>query len=146
MSWATCYNGSNNIHFDFPAIMADGRTFATWQPGAKVNKQIREENNIKSNWEYRKYLTNNADSIIKSNQLAACDNCCYCPAEYNSQSTSNSPFLYKSSGSKLDEVNTNILYFLNKTKTFFINKASTILKICNSSINKRLFSFAIFLI
>lgn len=100
MSWATCYNGSNNIHFDFPAIMADGRTFATWQPGAKVNKQIREENNIKSNWEYRKYLTNNADSIIKSNQLAACDNCCYCPAEYNSQSTSNSPFLYKSCAEK----------------------------------------------
>ena len=96
MSWATCYSGSNNIHFNFPPIMADGRNFATWQPGAKINKQIRQENNIKSNWEYRKYLVNNADSIIKSNQLAACDNCCYCPAEYNSQPTSNTPFLFSS--------------------------------------------------
>lgn len=96
MSWATCYSGSNNIHFNFPPIMADGRNFATWQPGAKINKQIRQENNIKSNWEYRKYLVNNADSIIKSNQLAACDNCCYCPAEYNSQPTNNTPFLFSS--------------------------------------------------
>ena len=28
MSWATCYNSSNNIHFNFPPIMADGRNFA----------------------------------------------------------------------------------------------------------------------
>ena len=79
---------------DFPPIMDDGRNYAKWQPGAAINQQIREENNIKSNWQYRQYLTNNADKIIKSNQVAACDNCCYCPAEYNSQSTSNSPFLY----------------------------------------------------
>lgn len=96
MSWGTCYAGSNNIHFDFPPIMNDGRNFAKWQPGAQINEEIRKENDIKSNWQYRKYLTTNADSIIKSNQLEACDECCYCPALKTGEPISNTPFLYKS--------------------------------------------------
>jgi hypothetical protein len=99
MSWGTCYSGSNNIHFDFPAIMSDGRNFATWQPGNVISEKIREEANIKTNWNYRKYLTENADQIIKHNQLSACDECCACPARYGdnqNQSNSNTPFLYKS--------------------------------------------------
>ena len=39
MSWGTCYAGSNNIHFDFPPIMMDGRNFAKWQPGAAINEK-----------------------------------------------------------------------------------------------------------
>ena len=97
MSWGTCYSGSNNIHFDFPPIMSDGRNFATWQPGAFVNEEIKVRENIKTNWQYRQYLTNNADNIIKYNQLAACDQCCYCPPKYgNNKEMSNTPFLYKS--------------------------------------------------
>jgi hypothetical protein len=96
MSWGTCYQGSNNIHFDFPPIMMDGRNFAKWQPGAKINEEIRKENNITSNWKYRQYLTENADSIIKSNQLESCDNSCYCPALKTTEPTQNTPFLYKS--------------------------------------------------
>jgi hypothetical protein len=97
MSWGTCYSGSNNIHFDFPPIMADGRNFATWQPGNVISEKIREEANIKTNWNYRKYLIANADQIIKHNQLSACDDCCSCPAKYgDGQPISNSPFLYKS--------------------------------------------------
>ena len=96
MSWGTCYNGSNNIHFDFPPIMMDGRNFAKWQPGAVINQQIRQDNDIKSNWQYREFLTQNADSIIESNQLDACDNCCYCPSLKTGESIPNSPFLYKS--------------------------------------------------
>jgi hypothetical protein len=96
MSWGTCYSGSNNIHFDFPAIMSDGRNYASWQPGAVINEQIRKEANITNNWDYRRYLTNNADDIIKNNQLAACDSCCSCP-NYNAVSgTPDHPFLYKS--------------------------------------------------
>lgn len=97
MSWGTCYSGSNNIHFDFPPIMTDGRNYTTWQPGAAINEAIRKEQNIKTNWQYRKYLVENADTIIKNNQLAACDQCCACPA-YDKiiQKTTNSPFLYKS--------------------------------------------------
>ena len=96
MSWGTCYAGSNNIHFDFQPIMADGRNFAKWQPGSVINQQLREENNIKSNWQYRQYLTENANSIIKANQLEACDECCYCPALRAGEPISNTPFLYKS--------------------------------------------------
>jgi hypothetical protein len=96
MSWGTCYSGSNNIHFDYPPIMSDGRNFARWQPGAVINKEIRQENNINTNWKYRQYLTENADSIIKANQLEACGNCCYCPTMKIENSVSNSPFMYKS--------------------------------------------------
>ena len=97
MSWGTCYAGSNNIHFDFPPIMTDGRNYATWQPGAVINENIRKKENIKTNWQYRKYLTQNADSIIKYNQLEACDQCCSCPAKYGKeQQMSNTPYLYKS--------------------------------------------------
>lgn len=97
MSWGTCYSGSNNIHFDFPPIMADGRNYATWQPGAAVSEKIREEAGISTNWEYRKYLTQNADAIIRSNQLEACDRCCACPARYGrGQAVPNTPYLYQS--------------------------------------------------
>lgn len=96
MSWGTCYQGSNNIHFDFPPIMMDGRNFAKWQPGAAINEKIRKDNNITTNWQYRQYLTSNADSIARSNELEACDNCCYCPSSTVGESTANSPFLYKS--------------------------------------------------
>ena len=96
MSWGTCNAGSNNIHFDFPPIMTDGRNYAKWQPGAVINQEIRKDNNIKSNWQDRQFLTTNADSIIKSNQLEACDNCCYCPTLKVGESVPNTPFLYKS--------------------------------------------------
>ena len=98
MSWGTCNGGSNNIHFDFPPIMADGRNYATWQPGAQVSNDIRKAQGITTNWQYRKYMQENADSIIKHNQLEACDECCSCPARYGVQGEheSNTPFLYKS--------------------------------------------------
>ena len=97
MSWGTCYSGCNNIHFDFPPIMSDGRNFARWQPGSIINEEIKVKENIKTNWQYRQYLTNNADNIIKYNQMSACDQCCSCPARYgDGKEISNSPFLYKS--------------------------------------------------
>ena len=40
MSWATCYSGSNNINFNFPPIMTDGRNYSSWQPSALVNKKM----------------------------------------------------------------------------------------------------------
>lgn len=98
MSWGTCYSGSNNIHFDFPPIMADGRNYATYQPGSKISDDIRKSAGITTNWQYRQYLVNNADAIIKTNQLEACDQCCACPARLNTlpKDEKNSPFLYKS--------------------------------------------------
>ena len=42
MSWGTCYSGSNNIHFDYPPIMDDGRNYAKWQPAAVINDEMRK--------------------------------------------------------------------------------------------------------
>ena len=97
MSWGTCYTGSNNIHFNFPPIMADGRNFASWQPGAIVNEKIRQESGIKTNWMYRKYLIENADQIIKYNQLGACEQSSGGVVNYGGEEKLNgSPFLYNS--------------------------------------------------
>lgn len=99
MSWGTCYSGSNNIHFDFPPIMQDGRNYANWQPGGALNEGIRKDNQIHSNWSYRKFLTENADNIIRQNQSTACDDCCVCPAKFGNpinQPSNNTPFLYQS--------------------------------------------------
>ena len=99
MSWGTCNSGSNNIHLDFPPIMHDGRNYANWQPGAVINENLKKEANISSNWQYRKYLSNNADTIIQFNRLSALGDCCANLAQYGSgqQSvTNNSPYLYKS--------------------------------------------------
>jgi len=72
-SWGTCFSGSNNIHFDFPPIMADGRNFASWQAEAVVNESIQKQANITSSWEYRRYLTQNALEIMKFNNSQACN-------------------------------------------------------------------------
>jgi hypothetical protein len=95
MSWATCYSGSNNIHFNFPPIMADGRNFSSYQPEAVINNRIRKEEHITTNWEYRNYLKNNANKIMKSNS----DSWCYTtglPSHYNTDKTpsSNVPYIF----------------------------------------------------
>ena len=72
MSWSTCYSGSNNINFNFPPIMADGRNFATWQPDAVVNERIQVKEGIQSNWGYRQYLQRNGLQVINYNSTEAC--------------------------------------------------------------------------
>ena len=100
MSWATCYSGSNNIHFNFPPIMMDGRNYATWQPGAAVNEKIRENNNITSNWDYRTYLQKNAVKIMEANSISSCNNCGASPTMYtgpqNPVVQSNAPYVFSS--------------------------------------------------
>lgn len=98
MSWGTCYSGSNNIHFESPPLMTDGRNYSSWQPEAVINKKIQEDSGMKTNWGYRKYLTENAKSIMDSNRLESCDQCCACPARYgkNNQPETGTPYLFKS--------------------------------------------------
>jgi hypothetical protein len=72
MSWGTCYSGSNNIHFNFPPIMADGRNYASWQPEAVINSRIQQQNKIQDNWSYRQFLQHNGLKIMKYNNLEAC--------------------------------------------------------------------------
>ena len=70
---------TNNKYKYFPPIMNDGRNFTTYQPGANLSNNIKEANNIKSNWDYRKYMMRHADNIIKHNQKSACKQSGYCP-------------------------------------------------------------------
>jgi len=97
MSWATCYSGSNNIHFNFPPIMADGRNYASWQPDAVINDNIRKQEKITSNWEYRQFLTNNALQIMKCNNQEACYVLGLNPhTQTNNTPSSNVPYIYHS--------------------------------------------------
>jgi hypothetical protein len=72
MSWATCYSGNNNINFNYPPIMADGRNYSTWQPEAVINKRIQKTNDIKTNWGYRQFLQRNGLSVMNYNTLESC--------------------------------------------------------------------------
>ena len=61
------YN-TNNKYASFPPLMSDGRSItATWQHDAVTNHKLVQENNIKSNWNYRKFLTDNAANVIEQN-------------------------------------------------------------------------------
>lgn len=60
--------GANNVHSSFPPRMSDGRSLiANATPSALVNNKLLSDTGIKSNWEYRRYLTKNAENIIKYN-------------------------------------------------------------------------------
>ena len=97
MSWATCYSGSNNIHFNFPPIMADGRNFASWQPDAVINQRIQKQEHIKSNWQYRQYLQNNGTQIMAYNNLEACYDLGLDPHVQSGKTPSNNvPYAFKS--------------------------------------------------
>lgn len=97
MSWQTCYNASNNIHFDFPPIMADGRNYASWQPEAVINKRIQKQENIHSNWAYRQYLTQHGLEIMKYNTMEVCNEMGLEEhIETSKTPSTNVPLLYKS--------------------------------------------------
>jgi hypothetical protein len=63
---------TNNRYEEFPPLMADGRTVqASWQPEAVRNTAILQSNGIKSNWQYRQYLTHNAKEIMRMDMSEA---------------------------------------------------------------------------
>lgn len=120
MSWATCYSGSNNIHFNSPPIMADGRNFASWQPEAAVNERIQKQEQITSSWKYRQYLTQNAVQIMKFNNLEACTELGL-PSHtlLNTTPSSNVPHLYKSN---YDTNNPGYGYSTSDLKTPYLSR------------------------
>ena len=90
MSYATC----NKNH---PPLMSDGRNFTQFVSGATLSERIKHSQGIKTNADYRKYLTQNADIIIETNQRNACNECCNCPPIYSSTTANlNSPHVFSS--------------------------------------------------
>lgn len=96
MSWRTCYSGSNNIDFNFPSIMNDGRNYSNWQPDAVVNERIQVKEGIQSNWGYRQFLQKNGLQIMNYNTQEACYTLGLDP-HYDTYATpsSNVPYTFK---------------------------------------------------
>jgi len=69
---------ANNVYPGFPPLMADGRSLiASWQPESTVNDKLLKENGIASNWEYRKFMTQNAQQIIRRNFIESANDIGY---------------------------------------------------------------------
>jgi hypothetical protein len=84
-----CYKTSNNKHFGCPPRMADGRHFTDYRPSCHINNIIRTGNNVLNSFQYRNFLTNNADELMNLNRNYACQkNCCGpCKEPYHSVNT-----------------------------------------------------------
>lgn len=59
---------SNNQFASFPPLMNDGRSLvSSWYPDSRVSQQLAEENGIRTNWQYRKYMRENAKELMERN-------------------------------------------------------------------------------
>jgi len=93
--------GSNNIYFNMPPIMSDGRNFSTWLPESVINQELQQKSGLHSNWDYRRYLQKNANNIMKYNQMDSVQSSGNYPINYINQNISNnSPFIFKSTHDK----------------------------------------------
>ena len=87
---------TNNRFPNFPPLMADGRAVISgWQPEAVINDRIIRDNNIKSNWQYRRFITENANEILKSNFNEECNDTGYFINQLNTIEHK-SPYIYNS--------------------------------------------------
>ena len=69
---------TNNRYDGFPPLMSDGRAIqASWQPEAVLNTAIIQRNHIRSNWEYRRFLTQNAKEIMRMDMSEAANDVGY---------------------------------------------------------------------
>jgi hypothetical protein len=67
---------TDNYFMDFPAIMQDGRSYTDYKPSCVMNK----DSIGMTSFEYRNFLTRNADKIIQNNtkllnELGGCGQC-----------------------------------------------------------------------
>ena len=63
-----CYRTSNNKFFQAPPRMSDARHFTDYRPDCHVNNMLRSDNEIFSSYNYRLFLTRNADKLMDSNR------------------------------------------------------------------------------
>jgi hypothetical protein len=88
--------------------MNDGRNFSVWQPESIVNNNIQKEAGITSNWNYRRYLQNNAKDIMKYNYFDYSSSTGNNPNTYqNTHTTGKSPYVFKSTHDKKNPTNEN---------------------------------------
>jgi hypothetical protein len=113
------YSGNNNYHANMPALMSDSREQSSWYMEAAVDNNIKKAANITSNWEYRKYLTNNATHLMDINaRNALMEN----PekASTSSQSTvAGTPYVYRNVDDR-QQVRPGV--FSSDLKTAYLNR------------------------
>lgn len=93
-----CFSASNNMYHDYPPLMSDARSFTPYESNEKMNKKIKQKYDIKTNYDYRMFLTKNGNNIISKNQLNSCDQCGFCQYEKLNEINSNqinNKYLYK---------------------------------------------------
>jgi len=61
--WAT----QNNSQANMPGVLSDGRLFTNYASDAIVAENIKREQGIKTNEEYRRFLVEHTESIMKHN-------------------------------------------------------------------------------
>ncbi len=100
---------TNNVYQQYPPRMTDSRSLiASYQPESILNNNLIKENNIQSNWQYRKFLTENSQMIARENFKEACNDCGFfqrfTPGErgYHSE-THSTPIQYKDNATILNE-------------------------------------------
>ena len=114
------YSGSNNINYNMPPMMSDGRNYSSWQPEAVINSKIQKQEGITSNWQYRNFLQNNATNIMKFNYLDAVNASGNNPNTYiNTQPSKNSPFVFTSTH---DQNKPNFGYNNSDLKQFYLSR------------------------
>lgn len=72
MSYA-CYKTGDNRFNDCPPRMADGRHFTDFRPNCSINNMLRVQNKVANSYEYRMFLTRNAEDIMGINTQYAMD-------------------------------------------------------------------------
>lgn len=72
MNWGSSLKTPNNLHAHFPAIMDEGNVFTDWRTACSSNNSLKTHGGLKTNYDYRQWLINNASSVMKSNEAAAC--------------------------------------------------------------------------
>ena len=73
----SCSKTSNNKFFGCPPRMADGRHFTDYRPNCYLNNSMRADNQTFNSFQYRMFLTQNAERLMEMNRNNSCDkNCC----------------------------------------------------------------------
>ena len=83
---SSCTKTSNNKYPNCPPRMDDGRHFTDYQPNCHLNNLMRSNNATNNSFQYRMFLTQNANKIMDINRKQACEkNCCApCQPPYQS--------------------------------------------------------------
>jgi len=92
---------TNNVYPEFPPLMSDGRALiATFQSDSDTNAVLIRDNGIKSNWQYRKFLNEQAGELMKQNFREMSNDVGYFqrfnPADKNFDKNYNHPYNYDS--------------------------------------------------